>query len=157
MLAVRLHKKKRPKLNKYTFLIPIMSWETGRVQILNWVKTLNRNNRGNPNLSIRYITLVKIPDEHPVELMTDWVCKYGSNIKEFDYKPLKNQSERDKKRIMQWDNRPDVGAKTSELIFEESGPNCVTPELILGKALPKSCIKWTKDIKLLYKRNEKRK
>jgi len=133
-----------------------MSWETGRVQILNWIKTLNRHNRGNPNRAIRYITLVKIPNDHPVELMTDWICKSGSNIKDLDYKPLKEQSEKDKKRIMQWDNRQYVVAKNSEILFDESGPNCVTPELILGKALPKSCIKWTKDINLLYKGNKKR-
>ncbi len=154
MLAIRLHKKKRPKLNKYTFLIPIMSWETGRVQVLNWVNVLNKAIKL-PNNAIRYITLVKIPDDHPVELLEDFSCKWGCKIKDLDFKPLKEHPEKVKQRIMKWDNRECVVTEDSEILFDESGPNCVTPELILGEALPKSCIKWTKDIKLLYKGSTK--
>jgi len=144
MLAVRLHKKKRPQLNKHTFLIPIMSWKTGRVQILSWIRTLNTQNKNNPNNAIRFITLVKIPDNHPIVLLEDYGQRVmykmvypDSKITDLDFKPLKKHSEEVKKEIM-------------------NGDPLALPEVILGEALPKSCIKWTKDINLLYKGDTKR-
>jgi hypothetical protein len=38
----------------------------------------------------------------------------------------------------------------SEPPFETWEANAIYPEFVLGKALPNSCIKWTKDVQLLY-------
>ena len=68
MFAVKLHKKKKPWLGRGSYLIPIITWETTKIQIRNWIRILNTANRNNPNNLIRYITLVKIPDSHEVAL-----------------------------------------------------------------------------------------
>ena len=148
MLAVKLHRQKKPWLGKGSYLIPIISWETGKVQILRWINLLNRQNRTRPNYLIRFITLVKIPDDHPVVLYEDWV---ESRLRRqwrvgFEFKHLREESSELKKHLKDWSDRdPDL-----------PGPDLETPELILGKTLPLSCIKWTKDMRLLY-RGDKRK
>ena len=157
MLAVRLHKKKRPSLNKGAFLIPIMSWQAGKLQIRDWVWTLNNQNKGGPNNAIRYITLVKIPDDHPIAMFADWAVRQEMLEGKVIFKPLQKHKAKLKSNIKKWheynlDRALQFGRTYS--IPLHGGP-LKAPELILGKALPKSCIKWTKDIKLLYGKKPK--
>ena len=137
MLAVKLHKHKRPWLGKGSHLIPILSWKTGKVHIKRWINLLDYQNESRPNNKIRYITLVKIPDDHPVFLASDWGDKiiFVHLFGGIEFKPLSAISHEIKRFIMEV---PDL-----------------EPEIILGKSLPPSCIKWTKNIQLLYKSNKK--
>ena len=127
MLAVKLHESKKPWLGKGSYLIPIFEWRSGRNHILRWAGLLTRH-----GWKLRYITLVNIPDDHPVFLASDWAETVGTNliIGSLPVAPFSFIPDELKKEIM---NDYDW-----------------LPELILGKPLPKSCIKWTKDIRLLY-------
>lgn len=128
MLAVKLHKNKRPNLEKGSFLIPIMKWETDRHLIKRWLRLLNRHNRGGVNDHINFITLLKLPDDLPVFMANDWVDK---GILDVTFVPIK-----------------DIHDKAKVAISSAQG---WMPELILGKALTASSVKWTKDVRVLYK------
>ena len=143
MLAVKLHKRKQLWLGRGAFLVPIVSWGVGRLQVYNWIKTLDRHNRGAPNDCIRYISLVRIPDDHVISLHPDWVYSHTGS---YNFRPVKDIPAKLKRRIAQWWDSPCV---------EDQGPDCPTPELVLGVALPASCVLWTKDVRLLYHRHQK--
>ena len=150
MLAVKLHKKKAPYVGRGSFLVPIRTWRSGRTHVRNWVRLLDRTNRGAPNNCIRYITLVKIPDDHPVFIGLDWSIKL---IRRVEFNELAQIDDAIKQQL--------------DLVpANETGPLCLQnyivpdpvpgspiaeyPELILGRRLPSRFIKWTKDIRLLY-------
>jgi|GEM_PF-1390935 len=152
MLAVKLHKRKKPYLGKGSFLIPIRTWRSGRTQVRTWLWLLNRFNKGSPNDCIRYITLVKIPDDHPVFLGLDWTARFGGpkfvKLKEVpaEIKQLLDVAGPDDKPpiVLQSYIRDQVSV---------GAPLAPFPELILGRRLPASCIKWTKDIRLFYRKD----
>lgn len=140
MLAVKLHKKPTPWLGRGSHLVPIVKWDAGKLQLRRWIKLL-----GGMQKQIRFLTLVQIPDEHPVRI----VFAYGASnfIKRVywceDYEPLRDWPVELKQALQEWWDA--TRGEPGGLMADE-------PELILGKKLPKSCIKWTKDIRLLYRR-----
>jgi len=140
VLAVKLHENKIPFLGKGSYLIPITTWKVAKDQIRRWLPVLT-----GPHCKRRYITLVKIPGDHPVRLDPDWIG--GGNPTPM---PLKDIPKALKDEIMEWYDCLDeprgayyVGARSS------------FAQLILGIPLPKKCAKWTKDLRLLY-RGDKR-
>jgi len=150
MLAVKLHKDRRPWLGKGCHLIPIVSWPAARVHIHEWMRVLPTNRRTvYPNTRTNYITLVKIPDDLPVCFR---FCYGNSNwLKAIcwsnEFKPLKDWPQDVKKAIGDWfdgsENWGPGGAAADEV------------EVILGAQLPSSCVKWTKDVRLLYGRKRR--
>lgn len=151
MLAVKLHKKRKPWLGRGSFLIPIASWKSGKIHIRNWVKMLNKHNSKRSNNCIRYITLVKIPDNHPVEIYEDWFFHgvWFLNNKHRTCPPLKDENTKVKQALMEW-VPCGFGHHTGRPRETGCAPAYDLPELVLDKKLPSSCIKWTKDIRLLY-------
>ncbi len=157
MIAVKLHKRKRPNLHKGSFLVPVRTWHSGRKHVGNWIRLLNRCNRGNPNDCIRYITLVKIPDGHPVFIGLDWVDKpfFSSEFIELEKIDAARKARLDlvpceKERLQALQAQRSIA-----LDAIPGSPIAECPELILGKALPARFIKWTKDVRLLYGRSQK--
>lgn len=75
MLAVKLHKKPKPYLGEGSYVVPLFDWKGGESLVRSWTRTLNQSNRGMPNDKIRYMTLVRIPDDLPVSLHDDWINK----------------------------------------------------------------------------------
>jgi len=142
MLAVKLHHAKRPRLVKEAFLIPIIDWKSGRVQVKAWLRWRWKD---------RYMTLVRIPDEHPVR-----ICfTYGNSefIKQvvwpLEFRPMKDWPREYISAINEWwDAWPLPRPGDTEL----GGLMVNEPRLFLGRKLPDSCILWTKDIRLLYHR-----
>lgn len=139
MLAIKLHKTLRPRLVKDAFLVPIVDWRSGRRQVRNWLRWR----------SCRYISLVRIPDDHPVSIR----FTYGESnfIKEVawptEFRPLRDWP-RDYVRAigLWWNAYGRRGATTVEsggLLIEE-------PRLFLGRKLPDANILWTKELRLLY-------
>ena len=139
MLAVKLHEEKKPFLGKFSYFIPILNWEIQKTQIKNWISLLQDRLTGKKK--INYITLVKIPDDHPVFIGSDWMDKALFGLK---FLPLKEIPDVYKDRVL----------GDGDFFSDQSA---MVPELILGKRLPKSCIKWTKDIRLLYGKPKKTK
>ena len=174
MIAVKLHKKRKPWLGRGSYLIPIFNWTYGKTYIRNWLRTLEES-KGRRK-EYKYITLVKIPDKTFLYIHDDW-CSYlkylwelykygslpavqisgGSDMKvdivnrEFDlnefwkvnkeaWKPLKEHQ----KKYKDWFSG--ISGGTWEITH---------PEIILGENLPDSCIKWTKDLRLLYKKEKR--
>ena len=141
MLAVKLHRASRPGLNKDAFLVPIVDWASGRRQVRNWVRW-----RGDRD---RYITLVRVPEDHPVSIR--FSCGASNFIKAVswptEFKPLCDWP-KDYIRVIGrwWDAFLWPGSKTLEtggLLVEE-------PRLFLGRKLPDACVLWTKELRLLY-------
>ena len=149
MLAVKLHKGKKPWLGKGSHLIPIVSWELDKIRIKSWLHILNEDvkkgwmpkTKARYRYPIRYITLVKIPDEHPVCLFLSWLERQFLGM-EIKFTPLRDIPEERKKALMERD---------------KEGPSHWQPEMILGAPLPESCIVWTKDIRLLFEGDKRRK
>lgn len=148
VLAVKLHSKPKPWLGRNSSLVPILSWEVGRTQVRNWVRWLS-----GPCGRINFVTLVRIPGDWPVKFF----AQYGnSNILKLvlwqDLKPLREVPQEFKRALMEWWNawsgwsdQPEPGGLMSD-----------EPQIVLGRGLPESCIKWTKDIRLLYGKKSKR-
>ncbi len=145
MLAIKLHEKPRPWLGKESFLVPIVDWKAGRVQIRAWLRYTK----------YRYATLVRIPDRHPVR-----ICfTYGNSnfIKQvvwpMEAMPLEKWPREYLRALTEWwDARPGGGPGSTEtggLMVDE-------PRLFLERALPDSHVKWTKDLRLLYRRKPAR-
>jgi hypothetical protein len=139
MLAVKLHGHPKPPLGRGAFLIPIIDWKSGRVQVRTWLRWYKR---------AHYLTLVRIPAGHPVR----FCFTYGPSnfIKQVvwptEYRPLSEWPREYPQAIATWWDawrlpRPDV---------ELGGLMVYEPRLFLGRKLPESCVKWTKDVRLLY-------
>jgi hypothetical protein len=147
MLAIKLHKTSEPRLVKDAFLIPINDWRSGRRQVRNWIRW--RSDRD------RYITLARVPADHPVSIR----FSYGASnfIKAIawprEFKPLRDWPKDYVKAIgLWWDAYRWPGASSTEaggLLVDE-------PRLFLGRKLPDASIMWTKEIALLYGRNPAR-
>lgn len=138
MLAVKLHKTKRPWLGRGSYLVPVLDWKTGSVQIHNWVRVLDVSRRERrPNTTIRYMTLCRIPSRHPVALFNDWADKILEGVK---FIPLRNTDFRIKSDLRRWYGSTDPS-------FGPGGPYSTLPELILGAPLPPSCVKWTRELR----------
>jgi hypothetical protein len=186
MLCVKLHKTPIPWLGKGSYVIPIGDWRTGDWHVRQWIRTMTTSRRVSYRTNkVNYITLVRIPDDTPVEL----ICGYGASswIKAL-YLPKKAEPVRDlpaelKRALTKWwdaylvkpaplprgltvkaPSREDSAAfiETLEAACsgtaksEPGGPIVDEPRFILGRALPQSCVKWTKDIRLLYGRRPPR-
>jgi hypothetical protein len=148
MLAIKLHRSPKPSLVKGVWLIPILGWKSGRVQVRANLRYARR---------YRFITQVEIPDHWPVSFLV----RYGDSdfIKYvgcfFDDKPLRDYEQVIKKAIIEWwDARESVWSDTG---VEPGGLMCDEPGIKLGKKLPSKYIKWTKDLRLLYHGDERRK
>lgn len=150
MLAVKLHKRKRPNLGRGSFLVPIRTWQSGRIQIRNWISVLNHSNRGGRNDCIRYITLVKIPDDHPVFIGLDWSIKLIQDVAFTDLGEIDAAIKEKLDLVPSGETGPLFLQNYIVLKPVPGAPMAELPELILGKCLPGRFIKWTKDVLLLY-------
>jgi hypothetical protein len=148
MLAIKLHETPRPSLAKGAWLIPIIDWKSGRVQVrmeLRYTRKL-----------YRFITLVDIPNDWPVSFLV----RYGDSdyIKQvgcfFENKPLREYENEIKRAIGEWWDARKSG--WSDTGIEPGGLMCNEPGLKLEKKLPDQHIKWTKDLRLLYRGNRRR-
>lgn len=141
MLAIKLHRSLKPGLGKNAFLIPIVDWKSGRRQVRNWIRW-----RGDRD---RYLTLVRVPEDHPVSIR----FTYGASnfIKAVawptEFKPLRDWPKDYVKAVgLWWDAYRPGGASEIEvggLVVEE-------PRLFLGRRLPEASVLWTKELRLLY-------
>ena len=94
------------------------------------------------------MTLVKIPPDHPVRLC----FTYGASnfIKQVvwstEYRPLREWPPEYIRAIAEWWDAPGgwSGDEPGGLMVDE-------PRLFLGRKLPDTCIRWTKDVRLLYR------
>ncbi len=143
MLAVKLHRNPKAQLRKDTCLIPIIDWPSGRVQIRAWLKYAKQD---------RYLTLVRIPKEHPVR-----ICfTYGNSnfIKEVvypqEFRPMQEWPAEYMRAIAEWWDAPGWSRD------EPGGLMVDEPRLFLGRKLPDSSVLWTKDLRLLYRRTSTR-
>lgn len=141
MLAVKLHKTSKPGLRKGDFLIPIVDWKSGRRQVRNWIRW--RSDRD------RYITLVRVPDDHPVRIC--FSCGASNFIKVVcwptEFRPLRDWPQDYVQAIGQWWNAYGWPGGTD---VESGGLLVEEPRLFLGRKLPDASVLWTKEIRLLY-------
>ena len=147
MLAVKLHRAAKPDLSKRSWLVPIVDWRSGRIQLRKELQYTRR---------YRFITLVEVPDDWPVRFLV----RYGDSdyikaVYLFDPQPLREYHQEIKKALRErWDARRSGWSQTG---VEPGGLMVNEPGLELGKKLPSKYIKWTKDLRLLYRGDERRK
>ena len=132
MLAIRLHSTRKPWLDRGTFLIPMPSWETARMQICGWLTLLNKVNKRQPG-NKQFITLVRIPDDHPVDILRDGSEKC---FRDPDFKPTRQATEAMKDKLrprIQWLREHCDPERVSPADERSWGlmPGSV-PELVLG-------------------------
>jgi hypothetical protein len=143
MLAVKIHRTPRPRLIRDSCLVPIIDWKSGGVQVQTRLRRAKRD---------RYLTLVRIPADHPVR-----ICfSIGSSdfIKQVvwpsGFRPLREWPREYIRAIAEWWDAPGwTRAEPGGLMVDE-------PQLFLGKKLPDGCIRWTKDLRLLHRRQSPR-
>ena len=138
MLAVKLHRNPRPRLVTESCLVPIVDWKSGQVQIRTWLKWSRRD---------RYMTLVRIPSDHPVRIC--FTIGNSSFIKQVvwpaEFRPLREWPPEYLQAIAEWWDAPGrMGEEPGGLMVDE-------PRLFLGRKLPDGCVRWTKDLRLLYR------
>ncbi len=143
MLAVMLHKAKKPPLRKGATLVPVVNWRAGSVQVRRILKMDNYlKNR------VHYLTLVRIPKDFRVRFLFTYgpsnfikqVCWFS------EFQALSAWPAEVKQALQEW-----WDAKWSGPFEGPGGLMADEPRLELGATLPASCIRWTKDIRLLYR------
>lgn len=138
MQAIKLHQKSIPYLGADSYLVPVFDWRTSKMIVRRWISHLERNG-GAKNKHAQYITLVKIPDRHPVSLSLSPSIKGFSPQK---YAPWSSIDLEDKKQACQWiETLINSGSRLERYNL---------PELVLGSSLRHNHIKWTKRTRLLY-------
>ncbi|MGA2066629.1 MAG: hypothetical protein ABSG86_16755 [Thermoguttaceae bacterium] len=168
MLAVKLHKKALPWLGSGSHLVPIVRWDAGKLQLRRWhyLLTASRTTPW-PNNRVHHLTLVRIPDDLPVRFVFDYGARTNLKMGIFrsqEFRALRDWPQEVKRALQEWwdayyarPQRRMIGSW--EVVVpggsEPGGLMSRQPELVLGKKLPDSCIKWTKDIRLLYGRQAK--
>lgn len=145
MHAIKLHFQPKPFLGQGSYLIPITTWKVARDQMRSWFPILTSSRGGTGKRC--YITLAKIPDDFPVILDQDWIG--GGN---YSPMPLKDIPKKLKDEIMAWYDY--IG---QEPAAHYVGARSSLAQLILGAPLPRNCIKWIKDLRLLYRGDKRRK
>lgn len=162
MLAIKLHKRRRPWLGKGSHLIPIVSWEAARVHLREWIRTLESSRPAwYPNSKINYLTLVRIPPDLPVEIRFLAASdERASTLPVFmemtlgagggqtcclsPMSPLRDHPPEVKRALAEHENaqRPQGAARAFP-----GRPFACWPELVLGRALPRKCVVWTKEVR----------
>lgn len=144
MLAAKLHKTPKPRLMKGSYLVPVIHWKGERasaeVSIRQWRKILEEpvagQRRHRPNRTIRYLSLVRIPDHHSVAVFFDFSERQlmMQGVWPIQFRPLR-----------EWKCKSDL-----------NDHEWCTSEVMLGERLPDSAVLWTKDILKLYGRPARR-
>lgn len=170
MIAIKLHKKAQPWLGTGSHLVPIIKWQAGKLQVRRWHYLLTATKATPwPNNQIHFLTMVQVPDDWPVRFSFDYSARSDSirlgRFNPNEFRALKDWPPEVKRAMQEWWDAYYVKPVRRQVGFWEvvvpggsqtGGLMSRQPELILGKKLPASCVKWTKDIRLLYGRQSKR-
>ncbi len=149
MLALKLHKGKYPNTKRGSFWIPIVDWRSAPTHLRNWTRTL---------APVHNLTLISIPNRHPVFVGVDWTVRTVLPW------PLPFVLLRDVEQTLLAALKPLTSRISDGMIcvgqtFFTFGPReigsvlATYPEMVLGADLPRHCIKWTKNIRLLMRGN----
>ena len=104
-----------------------MDWRTARIHLKNWSREMARLR------PVNYVTMISVPSRHPVFVGLDWIERLDTPPKQLPFVPL-----------------CDIERSILVALKQEIGTP-QTPEMVLGADLPRRCIKWTKDIRLLMR------
>ena len=136
VLALTMHKDKKPSLGKGTAFLPIASWRTARGPL----RVLRSVDRQPGSQRSDFLTLVQLPEDQAVALIVG-DPSYARD--ELDFHPLNNLPAEDQEQLREWLAReidlPDLSSDSAGWLVR----------LVLGAPLPRSCLHWTKDIRLL--------
>jgi hypothetical protein len=156
MLALKVHKGKRPNTKFGSFWIPIVDWRSARIHLRNWSTTMARLR------AVHYLTMVSVPGRHPVFVGVDFTSRFGTAVKCLPFVPLRDVDQGILAAL-----KPLSSALSESLHHlgqgfligkREAGmPPAEYPEMVLGADLPGNCIKWTKDIRLLMRSDTREK
>ena len=154
MLALKLHKGNHPTTKLGSFWVPIVDWRSARIHLKNWSRTLP---------AVQHVTMISVPNRHPVFVAVDWSTRHILSVpaKQLPFVPLCDI----KKKILTAlkplkARRPATLHHVGQGYYihgpQEAGtPAAEYPEMILGADLPRGCIKWTKDIRLLMQGDQR--
>jgi hypothetical protein len=153
MLAVKLHKNPRPWLGQGSNLVPIASWDTGRVHLRQWVRALTTTGARKSNNKINHLTLVRLPDDFPVALrMFYGNSNFIRQVVLLDPMPWCDVPPEAKQALRDW---WDGWGRPETKHHQCGGVMADEPRIVLGRRLPDSAILWTKDARLLWQRRSR--
>lgn len=135
MQAFFLHHKHRPTLRKGETVLPIAEFRSVAVPL----RILRKANRSSERGRCDYLTLLHLPPDHPVAVV---VGMPRFKTSELEFFPLNALPPEDSELI---------ASSFQELRGESLGALMVdhVVQLVLGRPLGQSAIKWTKDLRLL--------
>jgi hypothetical protein len=150
MLALKVHKGKHSNTKFGSFWIPIVDWRTARIHLKNWSTTMARLR------AVRYLTMIRVPNRHPVFVAVDWSSRFGIPLKQLPFVPLCDIEKSVLAALKPlpsalpeaWNHVDQgyfIGARGAGM------PSAEYPEMVLGADLPDHFKKWTKDIRLLMR------
>ncbi len=145
MQGVSLHHDKRPPLGKGSILLPIVSWQAAKSQFRIF-RAEDTREHGRKSF---FVTLIQIPDQHPVALIHQ---SESFTLAELTFTPLSHLSQEDRELLNDFlqdrtDAPPDISSSSISFLCR----------LVMGAPLPRSSIKWTKDLQLLEHGDKKTK
>ena len=147
MLALHLNDRHEFVGSRGTRVLPVHAWETARPQLGAWIRAIRSGELGSKRISGPYLSLVKIPDEHPVCLLVG-VSQF--KLAELKFHRLKDIPTEDREILRDW-----FSSLTSTGLSSASGHCPSILEIIIGESLPSACMKWTKDMRLLFNKQSR--
>ncbi len=160
MLAVKLHKDRRPWLGAGSHLVPIAEWRVASLHIKRWISTLNRHNGSRPNSTINWISLVRVPDSTRVVLSPHWS---DTMFGETSPSRLCDHWMTRERVLKYWERHADDTAPTPEYIrkiwsdqWGEGSHDVCEPELILLQPVGVAHVLWIKDARKLFSKPKSR-
>jgi len=165
MKAIKLHKARHPFLGAGSYLIPVgRDWNATWTQVNHWVRAFEYAARGTklPQAGrINWVTLVRIPNGHPIFAAADYIDTILLGAAEGDVHSSPEAIAtvfRQLDRVERWDDREEKlirgvwkipkGAKPTRVSFDLAA---VLPEIVLGAPIGRKQVLWTKDLRKLRK------
>ena len=141
MLAIKLHKKPKPFLGQGSYLVTVPFLEKAHRDVRNWIAMLNHHNRFFPNNKILYVTLVRITDVFHARLTVTGLST------------MRTMS------LAASPRRHEEGTKVHWIEGSNWDPAAIGSfaQLILGATIPSRSVLWTKNARLLFRGDLKRK
>jgi len=118
----------------------IFNWTTGKTVVKRWIAYMSRHG-SKRYTAVRFITLVKIPDEHLVTFYLSAATKVASHhhfVRLCDIPA-------DEKALFH-EAYSTLARQPVETHIEN------LPEMVIGERLPATAVKWTKRLQVLYGR-----
>src|SRR4051794_36674390 len=103
MLALELNQRHKFSGSRGSRVMPIQAWETARPQMKEWIKALKAGRLGKDRCSGPFLSLIKVPDDHPVCVI---VGLSDSKVDDLPFCTLHQLPREDRDILERWFSQP---------------------------------------------------